>query len=144
MKRQLSSSNCAANTHLLHHRLSTICVFVTGFVANSIIAISLTSHAGFARQLTSKVESSAVQNLQSHVNSGTRVLHLPASVLGGEIKLDCPTRLNLLQPIDCPTGEGGEPLLNIPKESIRLHPNQNDIVTKSDQLDVLPLFEIRF
>jgi hypothetical protein len=141
MKLQLSSSNCAASTQLLHRRLLTICVFFTGIAVNSIVAISLTSHDAVAIQPPDKVESSTVQNQPSIRSSQPATSQ--SSSLGGEIELDCATRINLLQPYDCSLGVGGESILNIPKEPIYRQPNQGDIVPESNQLKV-PLFEIKF
>jgi hypothetical protein len=141
MKLQLSSSNYAANTQSLHRRLLTICILFTGIAANSIVTISLTSHDAVAIQPHDKVETSTVKKEPSIRSS--QPINSRASSLGGEIKLDCSTRINLLQSVDCPVGGGDEPFLNIPKEPIYRQQNQNNVVPESDQLKV-PLFEMRF
>lgn len=142
MKLQLSFLNCAAKTQSLH-RLSNICIFFIGITANSIVAISLTSHGAVAIKPPNKIETT-VKNEQS--------IRTPqASSLGGTIKLDCSTRLKFLQPIDCPVGEGGEPIVYIPKEAIYpqskkpvyLQLNQLNIFPESNE-SIVPLFEIKF
>lgn len=55
-----------------------------------------------------------------------------ATDIGTPVTLDCETRLNDFQPDDCSVGEGEEPFLKIPTETIRINPNQ----TKSCRLKI--------
>lgn len=131
MKLQLRLANGSTKTQFLHRVLLNICILFTGIAANSIAFISLTSHEAAAIQPSHQTQSN--RNLETTV--------LPASVLGGEVKLKCENRLNLVQPNDCSAGEGNEPLLNIPKEPIRNQPNLNNIAPERNQLTI---FEVRF
>jgi len=141
MKGKLSGSTGILERRVLIHFLLTTCGFFTGFTVNSIIAIFLLSHDAFAIQPPKKPETSTVQKKQSIETSRPR--NSQSSSLGGVIKLDCSTRINLLQPLDCPVGGGDEVILNIPKEPILRNPNHHDFVPENDESKI-PLFEIRF
>jgi hypothetical protein len=97
----------------------------------------------FALLLSSQAYAQSASKQSNTKNSPE--IALPAFVLGGKVELDCETRLTLLQPKDCPAGEGferGESRLNIPKEPFRYQKKLNPTATKENQ-NRLNIFEIR-